>query len=202
MGPVAELRTLRTSRDVQTSGGEALAQIVEDDVRVIAGSRITDRFRQVEIELADGADDDSLGRLTALLRSRGAGLPNPLPKDVRALGRDPRDVEVERPTLDRDALTLDVARAAFARSVERIVRSDAAIRAQRDTEAVHKARVSVRRLRSDLRTFEPVLDPPWAQTLGHRLRPLGDVLGTARDADALLARMEGEVRNLPAEDGT
>ncbi len=198
---VAELRTLRTSRDVRTNAGDALAQIVEDDVRIIAGSRITDRFRQVEIELADGVDGESLDVLAALLRDCGAGRPNPVPKDVRALGRDPADVEVAKPKLDRDAPTLDVARAAFARSVERIVRSDAAIRVQRDSEAVHKARTSVRRLRSELRTFRPILDRAWAQALAERLRPLGDALGAARDGDVLLKRIEGDAPNLPADDG-
>ncbi len=155
---VAELRTVRASRDVRSANGETLAQIVEDDVRVVRETQVSDRFRQVEVELADSAETSALDAFAALLRERGAGRPNPMPKDVRALGRDPNDRGIPLPKLRRGACMLDVTKASLARSVERIIRNDAAIRLGHDAQAVHKARTSVRRLRSDLRTFEPAFE--------------------------------------------
>jgi CHAD domain-containing protein len=83
----------------------------------------------------------------------------------------------------------DVVRAAFAVSVDSLAREDAALRRSPDEEAVHRARVSVRRLRCDLRTFLPLLDPAWADGLRERSRWLQNGFSAARDADVLLARL-------------
>lgn len=198
--PVAELRTLRVSRQVRDDTGDALADVVEDDVRVVEGHRIVRRFRQVEIELADAADDDVLDGLTALLREAGAGEPDPTPKNVLALGAAARAPELQAPALDDDACGGDLARAALVAAVETLVRSDAPLRLAPGADAVHDARVATRRLRSHLRTFLPVLDPDWARGLRERLRGLADGIGAARDADVLLARLERRAQTLPATD--
>jgi CHAD domain-containing protein len=94
----------------------------------------------------------------------------------------------------------DVARAAFAASVERLVQHDAALRASDDAVAVHQARVAVRRLRSDLRTFRPFLDREPARDLRERMRRLQDGFSQARDADVLLAFLQREIALLPQAD--
>jgi CHAD domain-containing protein len=94
----------------------------------------------------------------------------------------------------------DVARAAFASSVERLARHGEALRDADDEEAVHQARVAVRRMRSDLRTFAPVLDEPWADGLRERMRRLQDGFSQARDADVLLAHLQHEAHELPDAD--
>ncbi|MBV8949235.1 MAG: CHAD domain-containing protein, partial [Actinobacteria bacterium] len=48
-----------------------------------------------------------------------------------------------------------------------------------DDEAVHRARVATRRLRSDLRTFKTLLDPEWVGWATGELRWLGGCLGEA-----------------------
>ena len=57
-----------------------------------------------------------------------------------------------------------------------------------DSEAVHRARVAVRKIRSYLRTFSPVLNTIWAEGLRERLRWLSDGLSAARDADIIFER--------------
>ena len=104
------------------------------------------------------------------------------------------------PALDAHSRIGDVARTAFASSVERLVRYDAVLRAAADEEAVHQARVAVRRMRSDLRTFAQVLDEPWADGLRERMRWLQDGFSQARDADVLLAHLEAEACELPDDD--
>jgi CHAD domain-containing protein len=48
---------------------------------------------------------------------------------------------------------------------------------------VHQMRVACRRLRSDLRTFAPLVDPDWAGGLRDELTWLGGSLGAARDLE-------------------
>src|SRR5207248_7673785 len=55
--------------------------------------------------------------------------------------------------------------------------------------AVHQMRVGVRRLRTDLRTFQALLDPLWANGLRGELSWLAGRLGAARDAEVLRARL-------------
>jgi len=54
---------------------------------------------------------------------------------------------------------------------------------------VHAARVACRRLRSDLRTFQRLLDQAWTKRLRAELKWLADLLGAARDAEVLRDRL-------------
>jgi CHAD domain-containing protein len=94
----------------------------------------------------------------------------------------------------------DVVRVTLARAVEQLLRQDAALRADADPGAVHDARVAVRRLRSDLRTFGSVLDAGWASDLRDALRVPQDGFSGARDADVLLEDAVGRQAALPAAD--
>lgn len=98
------------------------------------------------------------------------------------------------------ARALDVARAAFAASLERLVRQDPLLRLHPTADAVHDARVATRRLRSDLRTFAPLLDEAYARDLRERLRFLQDGFAAARDADVLLERIARHAELLASED--
>jgi len=198
--PVAELRTLRASRHVLNDGGEDLAEVVEDDVRVVEGTHVVRRFRQVEIELSDAAPDDLLEVLAHVLQAEGAGKPDPVPKNVHALGERAREPELRAPELNGDVRIGDVVRASLASSVERIVRFDAKLRLHADEESIHHARVAVRRLRSDLRTFRPVFERAWADGLRQRLSWLQDGLSLARDGDVLLDSLRRRSEALPETD--
>jgi CHAD domain-containing protein len=69
-----------------------------------------------------------------------------------------------------------------------------------DPEVVHVSRVATRRLRSDLRSFLPILDAQWASSLREHVKWLGDELGLVRDADVLVARLRHDAAQLPKED--
>jgi CHAD domain-containing protein len=198
--PVAELRTLRTKRHVLSDGGDDLAEVAEDDVRVVDGSHVVMRFREIEIELTENAADDTLGTLEHLLRNEGAGPPDPTPKNVRALGPRACEPEIPIPPVGRHSTLGEVLHAALARSAERFVRYDAALRLRADAEAVHQARVAIRRMRSDLRTFAAILDRVWADAVREKLRWVSDTFSAARDADVLLARLGHDSAALPDAD--
>ncbi len=57
------------------------------------------------------------------------------------------------------------------------------------TEALHQMHVALRRLRSALRLFEPVLDPAFLSAQEKASRALNQALGTARNWDILIERV-------------
>jgi len=88
--------------------------------------------------------------------------------------------------------------AALAAGLSRLIANDAPTRLG-DTEGLHQMRVATRRLRSDLRTFRPIIDRSWADGLSEELRWLGGLLGTVRDADVQLERLHAEDSDLLGE---
>jgi CHAD domain-containing protein len=89
-------------------------------------------------------------------------------------------------------------RAVLADGLTRLLANEAGVRAG-DVEAVHQMRVAVRRLRSDLRTFRPLLESGWANDLSSTLRPLAASLGAVRDLDVLVERIESHGEDLVGE---
>jgi CHAD domain-containing protein len=64
-------------------------------------------------------------------------------------------------------------------------------------DALRKLRIALRRLRSDLQTFAPLLDRAWADALRDQLGVLGARLGLVRDGEVLVDRLAGLVALLP-----
>ena len=197
LGTVAQLRTERT-RTILTVDGEPAGEVDDDEVSVLQGGRVAARFREVEVESGDA---EVLRAVVACLRDAGAGASDPTPKLVRALGPralQPPDLAVGEPS--PEATAGEVLRAAIASSVLRIVAHDSVIRAGADPEGVHQARVGCRRLRSDLRTFAPLLDTSWSEPLRDELRWLAGELGAVRDLDVLRERLLEQVAELREEE--
>jgi CHAD domain-containing protein len=96
-----------------------------------------------------------------------------------------------------DLTVADVVHEAIARSYARLVANEPGLWLGRDPEAVHQARVAVRRLRSDLRTFEDFVDDDWADDLRAELRWLGAELGIVRDQEVMRDRLRDHARQLP-----
>ncbi len=59
-----------------------------------------------------------------------------------------------------------------------------------ESAGIHRLRTTVRRLRSDLRSLEDLVDRPWRQDLCGELKWLAGQLGEVRDLDILGARLE------------
>jgi CHAD domain-containing protein len=90
-----------------------------------------------------------------------------------------------------------VIRDALDASVQKLLVADPIARVGTDPEGVHQARVATRRLRSDLKTFGPLLDPVWVTSLRSELRWLGSEFGVAREAEVLLGHLRDRARALP-----
>ncbi|HEY2706355.1 MAG TPA: CYTH and CHAD domain-containing protein [Candidatus Dormibacteraeota bacterium] len=201
LSTVVRMRTVRRAVSVLSADGRLLAEIDDDDVYVQQGRKVTGRFRELEVEMAADGSDALLDAIVERLRAGGAGAADPTPKLVRALGTTavgPPEVVAE--SLDGAATAGAVVRRAIAASVARLLRHDPGVRLGGEPEDVHQARVATRRLRSDLRTFAPLVDEAWATSLSEELRWLAAELGTVRDAEVLAERIHATASRLPAQD--
>ena len=202
LAPVARMRTVRRAVSVLSADGRLLAEIDDDEVSVHRGRRVTGRFRELEVEMAADGSDELLDAIVERLRAGGAGAADPTPKLVRALGAvatEPPEVTPE--LLDGATTTAGaVVRRAIASSVARLLRHDPGVRLGGEPEDVHQARVATRRMRSDLRTFAPLIEAEWAASLSEELRWLAAELGTVRDAEVLAERIHATAGRLPAAD--
>jgi CHAD domain-containing protein len=201
LSAVARLRTRRRRTTVTGDSGQPLALLDDDEVSVLRGSRVAARFRELEVELVDEAPGALMGELVARLEAAGAQPVDQVPKLVQALG--PAALapwELAELELGAHPTTADVIRAGIVAAAARFVDHQAAVVLDEDPEGVHQARVGLRRVRSDMRTFGELLD-------GERLRPLRDELGwfshqlgAVRDLDVLIANLGADAKRLGARD--
>ena len=185
---VATLRTVRTGVTLLGQAEETLAELCDETVSVLDGRNVLARFRELHlrsVQLTSAGLDEVVRRLT----EAGAVEGEFLPRLVRALGtRALAPADVPRPTpvgLDDPAgAAVD---AAVRRSVRRLQHADSAVR-RRLPDGVHQMRVACRRLRSDLRTFGPLVEREWAEGLRTELSWLAESMGAARDIEVLRQR--------------
>ena len=202
LAPAARMRTVRRPVELRDPAGSRLAEVVDDDVQVLAGRRVTSRFRELEVELAEDADAGLLDQVVDRLLEAGAQAAEPVPKYLRALGGRERVLgpEVVEPEVDSTASVEILLRHDLASGTLRLFRHEAGVRIGEDPEAVHQARVATRRIRSTLRTFSKLLDEEWTDRLRDDLKWLANLLGEVRDTDVLLERFSDHLAQLPAED--
>jgi CHAD domain-containing protein len=175
--------------------------VVDDEVSILDGRRVVARFRELEAELAEGADESLIRPVVKALEAEGAERAEPaMPKYVRAL--HPRASEPpEVVTAAKRPKTVEaMVRVALSTSVARLIRHDAVVRLGEDAEGVHQARVAARRLRSDLRTFRSLVEASWDAELREELQWLGMELGAVRDLDVLGDRLRAHASMLPDDD--
>ena len=203
--PLKAVASIRTGRDrwlLKDDGGSDLAEVVDDVVSVYEGRRVVGRFRELEIE-GRKLDRSGMEGVSKLLQDAGALASEPIPKVVRALG--------SRATGGPDVpqyLAVDpgdpcgrAVQAAIANGLFRLILHDPVTRIGSDLEGVHQMRVATRRMRSDLRTFRPLVDEQWVTPLRAELKWLGDILGAVRDLDVQQARMVHTAGDLASEVG-
>jgi CHAD domain-containing protein len=201
--PVARLRTLRSVRNLVDADGGTAVEIADDRVSVYSGFRRIARFRELEVELKSqdpsraGVVDEVVERLVAA----GAARTEPLSKLVRGLGAAAqRAPDVVVGTIGKKCDAREFVRHVVAGSVSRMLAQDPALRLEAGERDVHAFRVATRRLRSDLRTFRPLLVAEWASTLRAELKWIADVVGAVRDADVLDIRLRRKAAELGAHD--
>lgn len=195
---VARLVTLTSDTVLLDDVGSQLARLVDATVSVYSGPRITQRFREIDL-LSES--EPLLEMLASRFAAAGAQPASPRSLVARALGLvGSPPPEIVPVTLGASATAGDVVRRALSTSVTRLIRHDPGVRLGIDAEDVHQARVATRRLRSDLRTFKPLLDGEWADSLRDELSWLGAELGRVRDAEVQRDRLRAAAATLPTLD--
>ena len=199
LGPVATLLTNRTAYLLRDSAGSPLVELTDDLVSVVNSGHVAGRFREIEVEDKGGGVSVIEG-VGNLLRASGAVGGEFVPKVVRALGPQ-ASAEPDPPLPGKVGLDEPVRcaiRDMLRRDVRRLIALDTGVR--RDAEdAAHQMRVTARRLRSVLKTFRPLLDPAWANSLRRELSWLADSLSETRDNEVLLERLIQDLDQLPEE---
>lgn len=171
--PLATVRTERTETPLVVDGVPR-ALVALDRVTARAGAR-TETWRELEVELVTGADPALLSEVTAAMLAEGARPAAHASKASRILATRPTPTEGSAA-----AALLDYA----GRQVGMLQAMDAGVRVDAP-DAVHKARVATRRLRSLLTTFAPFWDAERTEPLREELRWLAALLGEPRDAEVL-----------------
>jgi len=183
LGPRATLHTARVAHRLEGAG--TAAEVVDDTVSVVDGAgRETARYR--ELALTALAGDGTVVR--DWLLAAGAVEGERTPRVVRALGPLPPPDLPAVPAVDAHATGGTVVTAALAAGVLRLLAADPPVR-QDAPDAVRQLRVACRQLRSNLRTFGPLLVPEWAAGLRAELAWLAGELGPAGDLEVQRERI-------------
>jgi len=70
--PVARSRTVRRPTILKDAAGAEFAEVVDDEVQVVEGRKVTAGYRELEVELDDAAQPDMLDKVLARLHEAGA----------------------------------------------------------------------------------------------------------------------------------
>lgn len=199
--PVARLSTMRRRVRLFDGSGVELSTVTDDEVSVLEGRRVAARFREVRIEAEPGAGPEIFEAVRERLAGLGAGDQAEIPVHIRALGppaQRPSDVHLEA-TAGRSTAA-GVLRAALAGSVESLLANDPGARLGRDPDHLRKMRVAVRRLRSHLHSFRPLLDREWTARIAGELQWLADELGAVRDLEVVGTRLRERAEEVAEPD--
>ena len=180
------------------NGGSALGEIDDDLVTVAVGGRAGRAFRQIEFELDESenphADPMVVERMLTAMKKAGAHI-DLEQKFAKALGTDARTRNLSATKIGRKSTLGQVVQTTLRSEFERLLDFDVSLRLHPQSpseRAIHQARVATRRLRSDLKTFGPVLDPVWLRHTRSELKWIGTVLGAVRDIDVLDKRFQSD----------
>lgn len=199
VAPVATIANRRVVHRLLDADGAVLAEVCDDAVTAEALGRRPGRtrWREWEVELVGGASR-LLDEVQALLLTAGA-TPSAAPsKLLRALDfRLPERQQPQRERLPRNCTAADAVLHTVHGQVEALLRLDPLVRAD-EPDAVHQMRVTIRKLRSALATYRPVLERAGTDPLREQLRWLGGVLGAARDAEVVRASCGALVAEQPS----
>jgi CHAD domain-containing protein len=189
--PVVSLETRRTVHRLLDADGRPLAEVADDRVRADRpGEDWVREWREWEVELVNGdlALLDAAAALLPELGARPAAVSSKLAKtlgDARPVGRaDPgggqsRSQEDPATVLVADRIAEQVT---ILRLQDPLVRENL-------PEGVHRQRVAIRRLRSALATFRPLVDRVQTEPLRDELKWLAGELAPARDVEVQQVRL-------------
>lgn len=185
--------TVTLQRDIRDlalgDGGTVEAAI---DAGKVEGADRTEPFAEIEFELRKGGPAAlfDLARKVDAVAPVRIGVLSKADRGWRLLGPVEQAVKVDLPRLDQ-AMPVHAAFTAIASACLAQYRHNEDVLLERHSaEAVHQARIGLRRLRAATRAFGPMLPGPGTARLDQRLRSLAVALGQVRDLDVMIARTD------------
>lgn len=188
--PVVSIRTERHTVRLFNQAGEPRLELSDDHVQAAVlrpGEHERQSWREVEVELGDGEPLATLDQAELLLLDAGLHPAEHASKVGRVLAS-------VRPA-SRSGVQDRAAEAVLAAIGDRFGQFQAWEGPARldEHDAVHQARVALRRLRSILSVFRALFDRGDGRRLREELRWAGERLGEPRDAEVLREKLDAEL---------
>jgi len=168
--------------------GESLIELAIDRGHIESkGRRAT--ICEIELELLSGKIDDIFG-LTRELQQNIDLHPAIASKAERGYGlflNEPRRPYKSKPVpINEQQTPVEAFRSVALGCLEHFQRNECGLLTGGEAEFVHQARVSLRRLRSAIKLFAPVLPPEFVAAYGQTWRTLAGALGDTRNWDVFI----------------
>jgi len=168
--------------------GESLIELAIDRGHIESrGKRLP--ICEIELELLSGKVDDIFW-LTRQLQDDLHLHPAIASKAERGynlfLETPLRPFKAKPPAVHAEQTPVEAFRCIALNCLEHFQRNEQGLLTSKDPEFVHQARVALRRLRSAIKLFAPVLPPEFVATYGQTWQTLGSALGEARNWDVFL----------------
>ncbi len=199
--PVATLRTHRAEHRLLDADGHALAMACDDTVTAHTpppnDTGLMTAWREWEVELDEGSAD-LLDAADKHLREAGASPSASRSKLARVLGDRVQPAAAPKVRRRLGDPAAGVVHARLHEQLSAMKHQDPRVR-QDLPDAVHDMRVAMRRMRSALATFRPMLDRTVTEPLRDELKWVGGVLGDARDSEVIHQRLAEAVAQEPVE---
>jgi CHAD domain-containing protein len=200
--PILEVRTRRRPYDLRVSE-EAVAEAALDETIIVVGNDHQPvRLQRVEVEVEPAWVERFIPLVDTLRRECGLQ-PAALSKfeaGLLAVGlRVPPPPELGPVSFDSNPSVGEVTFAVLRRNFSAVLAHETGTRLGEDVEELHDMRVATRRTRAALSLFEDAL-PVRGRHVRMELGWLAGALGTVRDLDVQLERVEQWMRDVPEED--
>jgi inorganic triphosphatase YgiF len=153
---------------------------------------------ELELELKDGKSKDlfALARKIEDVVPFRFGVLSKAERGFRLLEAERAVVKADPVELDRGSNTCQAFQTIAHSCFRQFRLNETILRSRRSEEPLHQARVALRRLRSAITLFKPMLQDGEAKRLSAEFRWLAGVLGEARNLDVLLQKAKaGELRD-------
>jgi triphosphatase len=177
--------------------GQSRIELVLDRGAAVVGDRLAP-ICEVELELQSGTPDTlfDLARRIDRIAPVHLGVLAKSERGYRLLGASPAAVKAEPVVLDGAMSAAEAFQRIAASCLRQYRLNEALLLEQQAPEPLHQARVALRRLRSAISIFKPILGNGHVRHVSEDLRWLAGVMGDARDLDVLVAKAPpGAVRD-------
>lgn len=168
--------------------GESLIELAVDRGTIESRGKRTP-ICEIELELLSGKVEDIFG-LTRKLQEQLKLDPAIASKAERGynlfLDTPLRPFKAKPPAIDAEQPPVEAFRCIALNCLEHFQRNEQGLLTSKDPEFVHQARVALRRLRSAIKLFAPVLPPEFVTAYSQTWQTLATALGEARNWDVFL----------------